>query len=108
MRFLFHQDQATYDETNKVYQFVCTENLHNPTILVLEDCVFRATTMTSNEDYPHTVYLRSKAITEMLQREHTQEVRGNGTKIRSTIVAVLTQFDYSPISNLPLTPLPIG
>jgi hypothetical protein len=92
MKYLFHRDESSYDSNTKQFIFTCTDNLHNPTRLVLDDVVFKASTMTPNTAYPQTIYLRSDALTDMIQTNHTQEVKTDGTKRRSNIIAVLNQY----------------
>lgn len=94
MRLLFHHDQASYDATNKIYNFTTSDNLQNPTQVVLQDCIYKATTMELEELYPHTIYLRSKALTDMQTQDHTTEVLSNGSKIRSTVIATLTHYAF--------------
>jgi hypothetical protein len=92
MKFLFHKDNAAYDVTSKQFTFTLTENLQNPTTLLLDDVVFKASTMI-NTAYPQTLYLRSNALTTMMTTNHTIEIKQNGSKRRSNIIAVLNMYE---------------
>ena len=92
MKYLLHRDESTYDASKKEFTFTCTENLKNPTRLVLEDVHYRASTL-ADHLYPQTIYVRSKAITEMLTKNHHVEIKADGSNRRSDVVAVLNQYE---------------
>jgi hypothetical protein len=46
-----------------------------------------------NTAYPQTIYLRSDAVTDMLRRNHTIEVKTTGSKRRSNVIAVLNMYE---------------
>ena len=91
MKYLFHRDESIYDAATKEFTFTTTDNLQNPTTLILEDIVYRASTQ-ADHLYPQTVYLRSNALTSMLKENHTVEIKSDGSNRSSNIIAVLNQY----------------
>ena len=93
MKYLFHRSSSLHNNTDKIYNFTASENLKNPTTMILEDVVYRATTR-ADYLYPQTIYLRSDALTTMLKENHTVEVKSDGSNRSSNIIGVLTQTSF--------------
>ena len=89
MKFLLHNQEATYDATAKVWKYNLDKRISNPTRLVIRKACFTCTGSTS--PMPHVVYMRSKALNNMIRSKHTVELKDANHEGASDVLCVLTE-----------------
>ena len=89
MKYLAHSTDASYDSTTKKWTFDLGRRVPNPVSLVLSKACF--TVPTNYQNPPHVVYLRSDALSRMITRQHTAELKHNRHTAGSNILAVLSE-----------------
>ena len=83
MKFIFHSDNAVYDETNKVWKFTLNERFHNPTVIEFENVIFSPATSSK----PNCIFLRSNSMRNMIKQNHTLMVKDH--QQNSNVICVL-------------------
>ena len=85
MKFLFHSENAAWDDNTKTWSFTLNERIHNPVQLDLEHISFTP----SGSVRPNCIYVRSNCLSQLLRTQTTREVKTYQTP--SNIVAVLVE-----------------
>jgi len=89
MKFLLHSSEATYESATKKFLYNLDERITNPTVIQISKACFTCTTDTS--PYPDVVYMRSRAIHNMITTKHTVELKDDNHEGASDVLAVLTE-----------------
>ena len=83
MKFLFHSENAVYNETTKVWTFTLDERFHNPTEIEFENVIFSP----AGTSKPNCVFMRSNSMKNMISEKHTMLVKSHQED--SNVIAVL-------------------
>ena len=65
MKFLFHSEDATWNNDTKTWLFTLNERIHNPRTLDLEHISFTP----SGSVRPNCIYVRSNCLSQLLQHK---------------------------------------
>ncbi len=88
-KYLLHSENATFDATSKRWVFTLDRRISNPRVIRLAQASF--TTPGDTSPHPTVVYLRSTALSRMIQRKHTVSLRSTAHENDTNILAVLTE-----------------
>ena len=89
MKYLAHSTDAAYDAATKRWTFDLGRRVPRPTSLVISKACFSVPT--GYENPPHVVYMRSDALSRMVRRQHTVELKHESHTAGTNILAVLSE-----------------
>ena len=88
MQFLFNKSDATVDSAQK-FNYSLSNRLPNPTRFAVSDVQYTAAT---TNNMPVCVYLRSQALTNLMRKKHSVQVKEAQRADRQTdVIAVLSE-----------------
>ena len=89
MRYLLHSGEATYQTDQKEWLFSLDKRLMNPVEVTITQASF--TCQSGLSPKPHVVYMRSRALGQMIRQKHTVELTTSNHHNSSNVLAVLSE-----------------